>query len=385
MLLDIKTLIVMMLAGFVTLGIMLFSVRRSAAYNLPLRYWNGAVWSITGGWFLIALRGILPDFATVVLANTLIFLALALMYCAVESYVGRKPRHVPVFSLIGIAFLLLSLFQLMGMSPPLRATVTSLPGGAAALLIAVRLAGKEGVNVPSRRSTAALIALTSLLFILRGLDAWFFPENYQNLYQPRLLQVVSMLFLFLTLLGAGFGFILMNMEHLQGRLSDQASHDVLTGALSRRAFVDLATHELERARRLGTPTALLVLDLDHFKTLNDHFGHSFGDEVLAHFASIVDARRRNSDIFGRIGGEEFCLLLPNSDQNGAMQVAETIRESFHKQAVRTRQGDQIFPSVSIGLAVSLPTSPCHWQALFDQADEALYQAKHQGRNQTVAT
>jgi diguanylate cyclase (GGDEF)-like protein len=172
------------------------------------------------------------------------------------------------------------------------------------------------------------------------------------------------------------------LRQAHDQLAQFANTDVLTGARSRRAFFDGLDAELARARRHGDCLSLLMLDIDHFKRVNDVHGHPAGDVVLKQFAVICAALLRGHDLFGRIGGEEFAIALPNTDLEGARCVAEKIRQAIAQAPVATTAGE-ISITVSIGLAC---TDGGQHEAdyLIVQADRALYQAKHGGRDQVYA-
>jgi diguanylate cyclase (GGDEF)-like protein len=168
------------------------------------------------------------------------------------------------------------------------------------------------------------------------------------------------------------------MTGLIGRLSDAASRDPLTQLLNRRGFREVFDLELERSRRSGRPCALLMGDLDHFKRVNDLFGHPAGDERLRKFAKLLLAGKRRIDAAARMGGEEFALLLPETDEHGAYVIAERLRH-----AVRDAFGpDQVALTVSFGVA-AYPNHGATGDQLLQAADQALYVAKELGRDRTA--
>ena len=156
-----------------------------------------------------------------------------------------------------------------------------------------------------------------------------------------------------------------------------ASRDLLTGALSRRAWLDRAASEVARARRHRRPLSLAILDIDRFKAINDTYGHPSGDKVIKKMASLCLSTKRHSDIFGRFGGEEFVLLLPESDAGDALAVAERIRTRFADTPHDL--GAPAFATVSVGVA-ALDPDAAGLESLIEQADLALYAAKNAGRN-----
>lgn len=165
----------------------------------------------------------------------------------------------------------------------------------------------------------------------------------------------------------------------QKELAEQrARTDPLTGLPNRRAFTELARAEIERAQRFIQPLSLVAIDLDHFKSINDNHGHAVGDAVLVDFARRAQAQLRVIDLLARIGGEEFVLLLPGTDAQGAFQVAERIRLLLDQRALSIPGGSLRYTS-SFGVAELEPQYPGldRWLA---RADAALYAAKGKGRN-----
>jgi diguanylate cyclase (GGDEF)-like protein len=165
------------------------------------------------------------------------------------------------------------------------------------------------------------------------------------------------------------------------RLSTIAATDALTGLMNRRALNERLSQEWRRATRSATSIALLMIDADHFKNFNDHYGHLEGDEVLRRIAtSIAPSLLRPADFAARFGGEEFIVLLSETDFHGALVVAERIRAAVADLAVPHVHGRDGVVTVSIGVAVSRPTVGSKENTLIVRADAALYQAKHAGRN-----
>jgi diguanylate cyclase (GGDEF)-like protein len=159
-----------------------------------------------------------------------------------------------------------------------------------------------------------------------------------------------------------------------------AHKDFLTGAATRRAFVDGANHEIDRMQRTGHACSLVLFDIDHFKSVNDKYGHSAGDTVLIAVATLCEQSLRPTDLLGRVGGEEFAILMPDTEIDNAMRATERLRRSIAEMDFP--QAPDLKVTVSFGVSrfkqgLDFPG----WLAL---ADEALYDAKRGGRNQTVA-
>jgi diguanylate cyclase (GGDEF)-like protein len=174
----------------------------------------------------------------------------------------------------------------------------------------------------------------------------------------------------------------------QERLKLLGLTDALTGVQNRRYFDHRCQIEVSQARRHRHPLACLLLDLDKFKRINDTYGHQTGDEVLMSAAKVIQTQLRVGDTLARFGGEEFVVLLPQTDTYHARQIAERIRRCIEEEEIRTPTGQALGLTISIGLSL-LPTADAaaEPQALADRmlaiADKALYRAKHEGRNRVV--
>lgn len=174
-------------------------------------------------------------------------------------------------------------------------------------------------------------------------------------------------------------FDLTERKRLESEIQRQARTDTLTGLHNRRYFFELAERELARGRRYNGLLAVLMLDLDHFKAVNDAYGHHAGDRVLRGFGEILARSVRDVDIAGRIGGEEFAVVLPEARAEQAVEVAERVRLAVAGADLRLEQGEALHVTVSIGVAAAA-AAESDIEALLDSADQALYEAKRAGRN-----
>lgn len=211
--------------------------------------------------------------------------------------------------------------------------------------------------------------------VTRGLD-----ETLGNYYLVR--RIVFGVILVITLAALGFTALIYRTQKAllktQRELHRQASVDDLTQLMNRRAFFAYADREFSRAKRQNAPLALLMLDIDDFKQINDRSGHSTGDRVLTLCAKAWMHALRGHDAIGRIGGEEFCVLLPATGPQASIDVAERLRK-MTEEHINLEQNKVKRVTVSIGLAW-LTESDTHWQMLLERADLALYRAKHDGKN-----
>lgn len=167
------------------------------------------------------------------------------------------------------------------------------------------------------------------------------------------------------------------LEHL-------ASTDALTGLATRRHLLELAVREQARAQRSGRPLALIFFDLDHFKLVNDRFGHETGDRVLRQIGDVLRRELREADLAARWGGEEFCVMLPEAEPHAAVEVAERLRNAVERMSVAAPDGSLLPVTASFGVAMSR-CDERDFQRVVDAADHAMYQAKQMGRNRVHLT
>ena len=167
-------------------------------------------------------------------------------------------------------------------------------------------------------------------------------------------------------------------KEAENRLTELATTDGLTGLFNRRYFMEMAESQLRLAVRYEKKFSLLMFDLDHFKKINDTYGHDAGDEVLRNVADIMRQILRSTDIFGRIGGEEFAVAMPETDASTAVEVAERLRIRFMESIVQTKAGPVRY-TASMGIA-TLSDAKTVLSQMIKWADVALYQAKNNGRN-----
>jgi diguanylate cyclase (GGDEF)-like protein len=168
---------------------------------------------------------------------------------------------------------------------------------------------------------------------------------------------------------------------LEEELRKLATTDYLTGLFIRRQLFELGEKEISRAKRNNTPLSLMILDIDHFKSINDTYGHAIGDEVLKNFSIIFRDSLRNIDTVCRFGGEEFVAILPDTDIQLAMEVAQRLRQNI-ETSIMPIEGAELRYTISIGLT-GLRETDIEINQLINRADEALYNAKKSGRNRVV--
>jgi diguanylate cyclase (GGDEF)-like protein len=243
---------------------------------------------------------------------------------------------------------------------------------------------REGRRIEgSFKMVGLTMALSIIGLVARGVHALLDPAAHADPMHSGLAGGLTFLLGFMGLLSTGFGFVLAYLERMASQMKALASRDGLTGCLNHNTTLELLAHTLDRARREHAETAVILLDIDHFKRVNDRHGHGVGDQVLRAFADTVRGRLRASDVLGRLGGEEFAVLLPGTDQAGALRLAELIRQAIEALVLRGDAGMPLRITVSAGVAVQQPQRDWTAQQLVDLSDKALYRAKQNGRNQVV--
>jgi diguanylate cyclase (GGDEF)-like protein len=220
------------------------------------------------------------------------------------------------------------------------------------------------------------VAVASLA---RGVLGAFFPELYPSFDAPHAINVTAQVVANVALVLSAVAVLVAWREEVEAQLRDQAISDGLTRLHNRNYWIDRAPVLFDQARRHGQPLALITLDLDHFKQINDTLGHDVGDQVLRLVGRVLQANRRSSDLVARIGGEEFAMLLPQTDRAAALHVEQLLRQAMQEEVKRH---PTLQVTYSAGLAMLQPED-ASWTGFMVCADRALYQAKAQGRDRAV--
>lgn len=381
MLLHVPTIFVALFFSFALFVVALTFTRPLLGAGAELRLWVRSVWLLLASFVALFSRTFMPEWFAVLFGNGLIFASLYLMSQALHRFVlGKKPPqwHISLMVLgwAGTALV-------MNSPLPLRTIViTTLIS--AQLAPMVRLMLTHGWHAETALRTVGItLALTLLALLLRVANAVLQPEAYAGYFQTSLGNGVTYLASFLFPLGAGYGFVLANLERTAHRLDALAMHDSMTGCLNRGAFDTLMGNALQRVRRDGSPASLIVLDLDNFKHINDTHGHPAGDAALTALARTLRERLRAADAFGRLGGDEFAVLLTDTDATRALSMAEVLRRTAEALEITTPGGERLRITVSIGVATAAPDHATTVEALHAEADRSLYAAKQGGRNRAV--
>jgi diguanylate cyclase (GGDEF)-like protein len=353
--------------------------------------WLGLAFLSGGtGAFLIAISSRTPRFFGIVLPGFLIILSFVLLQVAVLA-LRRVKNILPRFGAVLLLIQLTGDLWLTYIFPYERGRVSLLGLLVAAqvvqtIILLVREA-KQGARLPAWLSAAILMALIGVN-LLRSFLLLCFPEmTYEH--HAALYKVVSMVYL-ITAIGLAFNFFWITTAELTSELEKMAGTDPLTRVYNRRVFLEWCEHELLRSQRDSRPFSLLMMDLDHFKEINDRYGHHGGDVMLCAVVEAVQDSVRGIDVLGRWGGEEFVALLPGANGAAALLVAQRVRSNIERLILPTEvktpggMNEMMRMTMSVGVATYRGDND-GLDAMFRRADEALYGAKAAGRNRVLAT
>lgn len=356
--------------------------------------WLGASFAVgAAGSVMLACHGHLDELATVALADVLVLASFVLLNVAVLE-LSEKRSLVPTF---GIALLVLQAAVDIAL---IYGPASFHPKGfrvlVAGLLIAA-VCGEVAWNLlrSTRRAIRSAAWFTAILLIA----FMFYNIARSLLIGLRILREPSLIYreetftfgLFIAVaLGIAFGFFWMTTTMLTTGLEQMASTDPLTRIYNRRVFLLWCEKELARGQRTGTPFSVLMVDLDHFKQINDCFGHQAGDQALCAVVEKMQDSVRGIDVLGRWGGEEFAVLLPGAAGDAALLVAQRVRRNIERillPGTGIRNGERvqmISVTASVGIATYRGVDD-NVHTMMERADMALYQAKAAGRNCVLAT
>jgi diguanylate cyclase (GGDEF)-like protein len=374
--LDVNTLFLVTIYVEAILGLLLLFawVQNTAIYAVA--WWGFADLLRAASVMLFGMYGSVSDLVSIDLANAILFTAFAVTWTGARVFDNRKPRPILLFA--GAA-LWLVLFRIPAIanSWDMRLLISS--GIITTYTWATAYEFWRGRSEPlvSRWPAIFMFFAHGALYLLRTpFGAMLVPTN-SVVFESVWLTVLSFEALLFTI-AVAFILLAMAKERTEHRHKTAALIDPLTGIANRRAFLQDSEVQLRRQATEPRPMAVMLLDLDNFKAINDRFGHAMGDRVLQVFAEVGASCMRRYDIFGRLGGEEFAALLVDASRDRALAVAEQIRSSF-VEATSEVDGKAVVATVSIGVVISYD-AVLDLSALLAQADHALYRAKDNGRN-----
>ncbi len=309
----------------------------------------------------------------------------ATAYCSLagaRAFVGQTPLPMAV-PVVGTLVMGAIAFHFTAIQPhvELRVLLASTVSGLLYLASARTFQRDSLGALPARRLITLAYGVHGVFLLLRP---WLFKLGSTIDGAPDLASQLSHFIILestVALILMAFGTLMLVNEHVTQELRRVAEKDFLTGVFNRRAFLALLEKAGSLAHRTQSALPVLLVDLDHFKQINDRHGHQIGDLALRHFVAVTEGCLRKHDVLGRMGGEEFAIFLPHTLREDAQRVSERLRSLVASQPLMTDQGP-VHLTVSIGLAMCHPGEAP--ESALHRADQAMYQAKEAGRNRVVS-
>jgi diguanylate cyclase (GGDEF)-like protein len=376
--LNVPTLWTVFVVNFLALGLIWAYVTRSYPKFAAARFWMASAFVGAAGAMTALVRLFVASPLPLLLGAAGIIAASCLAAMGIQRFYDRPVSWRVMAATGALSICGVVVFMVVFDHMQLRMISYTL-GQALPLVLSLRLllSPPEGRVSPGARLSGIVILAIIAIFVARAVGN-LLGGDFSAVAggQSHAVMVLGLLFLSMTL---NFGFLLMAMDRLRNEVADLALLDDLTGVANRRHLLQRLTEECARSERSGEPFALLVIDLDGFKTINDTHGHGAGDACLRHFTLMAQTRLRPGDMLARTGGDEFCVVLPSSSLREAASIARRILEVCRQDAAGCT-GNDIPIAISIGAAEwdrSIGQFP---DRLIAHADHALYAAKKNGKN-----
>ncbi len=350
---------------------------RCCARSLLL--WAAGMFIAGTGTFLVGARGTIPDSFSILAANALLILGLGLRRSGLAAFFGKPPR---TWIAAAMAATWLALYQYPAFQQSFLARVNFVQG--CLILCCLSMIWMAASDNREKLASARLLLLATLIEMAGYI--WFAGhqnallfEDFPTVFQQGFMTVFLMVELFARVLAIVLQVCLVVERSLLG-FKEKANKDPLTGLPNRRAFRDGAETWITGQARPGKSFSLIMFDLDHFKSINDNFGHAMGDAVLQLFGRILRDSLGPDAIPGRIGGEEFVVFLPGEGRELALLTTQRICRKFSVEC-QEASGGKLQVSASVGLVTAGPGTGL--DRAMEAADRGLYRAKRQGRSQVV--
>jgi diguanylate cyclase (GGDEF)-like protein len=378
--LNVPTIQIVILANFLALAVVWSYVVRSYPNLSAAKFWKVSMCLAATGAAVSMLRGIVPPLLPIVLGNGLMVLACCCAWAGIRRFYNCPAPLLTTALVTATVMVLLGVFTIVHDDINIRVAIMS-----AAECIPLTLALKdqrtrpEPGKSPGADLASLMIACIVVTHVVRTISAFIGIGGEISLVTFNWLQAIGFLLLVFAGMMTNFGFVLMAIDRLRAEVAGLALIDDLTGIANRRHFLVRLSEACTRASRMNEPLALLVIDLDGFKAINDNYGHGAGDECLRVFTRTVQGRLRAGDLLARSGGDEFCAILPSTTLSEAALVARNLIKACRKAPVQWN-GMSIAITASIGIAEWSQEIAHDSQKLIADADQALYIAKKQGRD-----
>lgn len=373
------TLLLALLAQNILLGAICLAVARGDRSSRALRLWGAGLVVYALG-LLITIATFLPLAVSKIAGNALICYAPVLCINGALKHTRYRMNQRWVLAGFIISVLPLIINHIGPHSEVLVDFISSAPLADVLFLIgAYKLATDPP---PDAKAASRFVALTFVASVVVWTvrEAGIFVQigGSNDRERADLLVALFSIAQMVTAVAATLGLLWIEVRKMQATLERIAYFDPLTGLANRRAMLSRFREEAARATRQRQELSMVVFDVDLFKTVNDSFGHLAGDEVLRHVAALLHSQKRDEDVLGRLGGEEFVLLLPQQSGADAVEAAERLRLRVAASPL-THAGHTITVTVSGGVS-TFPLDGDGWEQVFVAADKRLYAAKHAGRN-----
>ena len=380
--LSVPTLWTAYVVNFLALGLVWAYVARSYPKFEAARFWTGSAFVAAGGAALAMLRMFTDSMLPLLVASIVLIFAVCLAAMGVKRFYDQPVSWRSTALISGLTFAGLTFFMVGYDSSAMRVLIYSLGQCLPlALTLKLLLSRQHGGSSPGARLAAIVAIIIIAIYVVRA-AANLLPVSVSaglTFAQFSPLQSVLVLLLMFLSMAWNFGCLLMAMDRLRNEVADLALLDDLTGVGNRRHLLQRLTEECAKSERSGEPFALLVIDLDGFKAINDTYGHAAGDACLQHFTLMAQTRLRPGDMLARSGGDEFCIVLPASTLREGAMIARRILEVCREDAAAC-VGADIPISLSIGVAQWTREIGPFPDRLMAAADHALYAAKKDGKN-----
>lgn len=378
--LSVPTLWIVIVLNFLALGLLWIYVQRAYPKFEAASYWAAAALFAAAGAALSMLRNFMEPTLPLILGASLMVLACCLGAQGIQRFCDQRPSwHLPVL-VTGVAGAALFVFFDLYDNMAMRIAVYSL---AQAIPIAMTLKlvlGRPNVTTNPGAVLAGRIAIIMLAVLaIRTVCGLLQIGGPLMLVTFNNVQAFLLLLLVFMSMAWNFAFLLMAVDRLRNEVADLALLDDLTGVGNRRHLMQRLTEECARSERSGHAFAVLVIDLDGFKGINDSYGHAAGDACLQHFTLMAQTRLRPGDMLARSGGDEFCIVLPASGLREGATIARRVLQVCREDAAASAGAD-ISIAVSIGVAEWTREIGAFPERLIANADAALYLAKNAGKN-----
>jgi len=377
--LSVPTLWTVFVVNFLALGLIWAYVARSYPKLEAARFWTGSAFAAAGGAALAMLRFAVDSLLPLLAGGTVMIFAACLGAMGIKRFYDQPISWRATALITGLSFAGLTFFIVAYDSASARIFIYSL-GQALPFVLTLKLllAGQDGHRNPGARLAGIVAVLIIAIYVIRGVGGLLDIRDF-SVIQSNTGQWALVLVLIFLSMAWNFGFLLMAIDRLRNEVADLALLDDLTGVGNRRHLLQRLTEECARSERSGQPFALLVIDLDAFKAINDTHGHAAGDACLQHFTLMAQTRLRTGDMLARTGGDEFCIVLPASTLREGTMIARRVLEVCRGDA-EACVGADVPISVSIGIAQWTREIGAFPDRLMAAADHALYAAKNDGRN-----